>query len=115
MEENGLPLPPVRCLSKEEAARYLGIGVTLLTELEVPSIKLGRRCVYDVLDLDSWLEDYKQRERGRVGKEQSLWPTKQASTEGRILGTGGWQQPSRTADAYAKALGLKTERKPKRS
>lgn len=53
MEEKALPLPPVRCLSKEEAARYLGIGVTLLVELEVPFIKLGRRCVYDVLDLDA--------------------------------------------------------------
>ena len=115
MEENGLPLPPVRCLSKEEAARYLGIGVTLLTELEVPYIKLGRRCVYDVLDLDAWLEEYKQRERGRVGKEQSLWPKKLESTGAPIPGTGGLQQPSRTADEYAKALGLKTERKPKRS
>jgi len=114
MEEIGLPLPPVRCLSKEEAARYLGVGVTLLTELEVPFIKLGRRCVYDVLDLDAWLEDYKQRERGRAGKEKSLWPKMLESTEGPIPGTGGWQQPSRTADAYAKALGLKTEKKPRR-
>lgn len=114
MEEKALPLPPVRCLSKEEAARYLGIGLTLLVELEVPFLKLGRRCVYDVLDLDAWLEEYKQRERGRAGKESSLWPMKQESTEGRILGTGGLQQPSRTDGDYAKVLGLKTERKPKR-
>ena len=112
MNEIGLPLPPVRCLSKEEAARYLGIGVTLLAELDVPAIKLGRRCVYDVLDLNVWLEDYKQR--GRAGKESSLWPKKLEPTEDRILGTGGLQQPSQTADIYAKVLGLKTGRKPKR-
>jgi hypothetical protein len=68
MEDNGLPLPPVRCLSKEHAADYLGIGVTLLAELDVPFIKLGRRCVYDVLDFDAWLKEYKQRKRaGRKG------------------------------------------------
>lgn len=114
MDEQALPLPSARCLSKEEAARYLGIGVTLLVELEVPFLKFGRRCVYDVLDLDAWLEEYKQRERGRAGKEQSLWPMKQASIEGRIPGIGGSQQPSRTDGDYAKVLGLKTERKPKR-
>ena len=47
MDDNGLPLPAARCLSKEQAAAYLGIGVTLLTELNVPALKLGRRCVYD--------------------------------------------------------------------
>ncbi|MGQ0522918.1 MAG: hypothetical protein ACT4P8_04560 [Betaproteobacteria bacterium] len=33
---SGLPLPAVRCLTKEQAAAYLGIGVTLLGELGVP-------------------------------------------------------------------------------
>jgi len=107
MDENGLPLPAPRCLSKEQAAAYLGIGVTLLTELCIPAIKLGRRCVYDKLDLDAWLEEYKQR--GRAGKEL-IWPVKQESTEGRILGTGGLIQPSRTAKEYARVLGLKTEK-----
>lgn len=113
MEENGLPLPPVRCLSKEEAARYLGIGVTLLVELAVPYIKLGRRCVYDVLDLDSWLEEYKQREQRRAGKEKSSWLKKPESTKGLILGTGGLQQHSRTELEYARALGLKTDNRRK--
>lgn len=112
MDAIGLPLPPVRCLSKEEAACYLGIGVTLLAELDVPAIKLGRRCVYDVLDLDTWLEEYKQR--GRAGKESSLWPKKSESTAVLTVGTGGLQQPSQTADVYARVLGLKTEKKPKR-
>ncbi len=113
MNDNGLPLPAPRCLSKEQAAAYLGIGMTLLAELAIPCVKLGRRCVYDVLDLDAWLNEYKQR--GRAGKEKSLWPVKPASTGDRILVSGGLTQPSRTADAYAEALGLKAEKTPKPS
>lgn len=109
-----LPLPAVRCLSKEEAACYLGIGVTLLSELEIPFIKLGRRCLYDKVDLDEWIEEYKQREHGRAKKE-ALWPNKpkKASTGGKTLATGGLQQRSQTAKEYAKVLGLKSERMPK--
>lgn len=113
-EETGLPLPAARCLNKEQAAEYLGIGVTLLVELGVPFIKLGRRCVYDKLDLDTWLDEYKNRERGRARKEETLWPMKLEPTGERILATGGSMQPSRTASEYAKVLGLKTEKKPKR-
>ena len=113
-EETALPLPAARCLNKEQAAEYLGIGVTLLVELGVPFIKLGRRCLYDKLDLDTWLDEYKSREQGRAGKEKTLWPVKQESTDEKILVTGGLPQPSRTASEYAKVLGLKTEKKPKR-
>ncbi len=110
MDDNGLPLPAARCLSKEQAAAYLGIGVTLLTELNVPFVKIGRRCVYDKLDLDVWLDEYKRREHWRAGKEKTLWPVKPESTDDRILSSGGFQQRSQTANAYAKALGLKTEK-----
>ncbi|MDP1559278.1 MAG: helix-turn-helix domain-containing protein [Nitrosomonas sp.] len=114
MEKISLPLPAIRCLSKEEAACYLGIGVTLLSELKIPYIKLGRRCLYDKVDLDDWLEEYKQREHGRA-KEEALWPNKpkKASTGGKTLATGGLQQRSQTAKEYAKVLGLKSERMPK--
>ena len=106
-----LPALPVRrCLTKDQAAAYLGIGVTLLATLDVPAIKFGRRLVYDFLDLDAWLEDYKHR--GRAGKE-TLWPVKLESTEGRIVGIGGSMQHSRTASVYAKVLGLKTDKKQK--
>ena len=106
-----LPLPPVRCLTKEQAATYLGIGVTLLNDLQVPFIKLGRRCVYDQVDLDAWLAEYKQR--GRAGKE-NLWPVRKESTGGKILASGGLQQPSRMELEYARALGLRVgnRRKP---
>ena len=113
-KEVGLPLPAARCLNKEQAAEYLGIGVTLLSELGVPFIKLGRRCLYDKLDLDAWLDEYKTRERGRAGKEKALWPVKLESTGERILATGGLTPSYQTANAYAKALGLKTDQPPKR-
>jgi len=113
MEEVSLPLPTVRCLSKEEAARYLGIGVTLLAELGIPFLKIGRRCLYDKVDLDDWIEDYKQREHGRAKKE-TLWPKpKMDSTGGKILASGGLQQRSQVAKEYARVLGLKSEKMPK--
>jgi len=113
MEDNGLPLPAARCLSKEQAAAYLGIGITLLTELNVPFIKMGRRCLYDKLDLDTWLDEYKQCEHWRAGKEKSLWPVKPESTGGQIQGTGGLIPCSRMASAYAEVLKPKTGSKQK--
>ncbi|HNV87616.1 MAG TPA: helix-turn-helix domain-containing protein [Methylotenera sp.] len=111
MKDNDLPLPSIRCLSKEEAASYLGIGVTLLSELDIPTVKFGRRLVYDKVDLDLWLEEYKQR--GRAGKE-FIWPVKPESTSETIHHVGGLTQHSQTAKEYAKVLGLKTEPKLKR-
>lgn len=112
MDETDLPLPPVRCLSKEQAAVYLGIGVTLLAQLDVPCIRFGRRCVFDRIDLDAWLDEHKG-ERRRAGKE-ALWPDLKDSTGDRIRPAGGSMQRSPTASAYAKALGLKAERMPRR-
>src|SRR5258706_16124529 len=107
-----LQVPTARCLTKEQAAAYLGIGVTLLAELGVPVVKFGRRSVYDRFDLDAWLEEYKRR--GRAGKDSGTkWPIRPASTGDRIPGSGGSTLHYRTADAYAKALGLETGKKSK--
>ena len=70
-----------RCVTRQEAADYLGIGVTLLESLGVPALHLGRRRVYDRVDLDAWLDDYKSQ--GRAGKE-TQWPAKPGSTR-RLL------------------------------
>lgn len=86
--------------------------MTLLNELGVPIVKFGRRAVYDKVDLDRWLDDYKQR--GRAGKE-TLWPEKLECLKDRIPGSIGLTLPSPTADAYAKALGLKAVKKQKRT
>jgi hypothetical protein len=108
-DEPGLPLPSTRGLSRKQAAVYLGIGITLLAAQGVPFVQIGRRCIYDRVDLDSWLDDYKHRGRAR---KETLWPVKTDSTGGGIPVSGGSMWCYRTADAYAKALGLKTERKP---
>ena len=113
MKDYDLPLPSIRCLSKEEAASYLGIGVTLLAELDIPAVKFGRRLVYDKVDLDLWLEEYKHRERGRVGKDLICTNPKKESIGGKTHATGGLVQRSLTARDYAKALGLKNEVRPK--
>ena len=110
LSAHSLRLPEARILSKEQAALYLGIGVTLLAELAVPFVKFGRRCVYDRIDLDAWLEEYKRR--GRARKEHS-WPVSPDSIGGGTLVSGGSTLHYQTASAYAEALGLKTGRKQK--
>lgn len=112
MDQPALSRPLARCLTRQEAADYLGVGVTLLESLGVPAIHFGRRRVYDRVDLDAWLDDYKQQ--GRAGKE-TQWPVKPGSTGETIPVSGGLQQRYRTASVYAKALGLKTDEKPKLS
>jgi len=98
-----LPLPAARCLNKQQAADYLGIGVTLLADIGPRPIKLGRRAVYDVVDLDAWLNEYKARGRAR---KEVLWPENEDSTNARIRPTGGSMRSSPTDAEYAKALGL---------
>lgn len=115
MAENGdalLQRPLARCLTKEEAADYLGIGVTLFSELHVPSVKFGRRCVYDRVDLDAWLDEYKRR--GRAGKD-ALWPVKPESTGARDRASGGSMWSCRTASEYEEALRLRTGKRRKLS
>jgi len=114
MHEDDLPLPPIRCLTKEQAAEYLGIGVTLFESLGVPCIKFGRRSAYDKVDLDAWLEEYKHR--GRAGKDgYAIWPVKPDSTGEKIRAAGGSIVSYPTVSEYEEVLGLKTEKKPKRS
>jgi hypothetical protein len=104
-ESRPLPLPNARVLNKHQAAAYLGIGVTLLSQIGPLPIALGRRRVYDVLDLDRWLEDYKSR--GWASKEV-IWPKKEDSIEGRTRPTGGSKSFCQMDAEYAKALGLET-------
>ncbi len=96
---------PGRCLNRAQAAAYLGIGRTLLARIGPPPIRLGRRRVYDRVDLDRWLDNHKSR--GRAIKEE-LWPEKKDSTGDKIHRTGGSKQSSRTDAEYVKPLGLKS-------
>ncbi len=69
------PLPPrlhlrKRLLSIKEAAEYLGRTVPALRELQwagrLPYIQEGRRVMFDLLDLDTWIEAHKRRETHRL-------------------------------------------------
>ena len=104
-QQNPFDTCPVRCLDRTHAAAYLGIGKTLLTRIGPPPIRLGRRRVYDRVDLDRWLDNHKSR--GRAIKEE-LWPEKKDSTGDKIHRTGGSKRSSRTDAEYVKALGLKS-------
>jgi hypothetical protein len=105
-----LPLPIRRCLTKEQAADYLGIGVTLLLQIGPPPIKFGRRSVWDLVDLDGWLDQYKGR--GRAGKEVVQWPVQEESTAGGTPDIGGSMLSYRTAGEYAEALKPRAKRTP---
>ena len=105
-------LPAVRCLTRAQAAAYLGIGLTLFEALLIPAGRFGRRVVYDRLDLDRWLEDYKGRGRAR---KETLWPVNEASTGDGIPVTGGPMSYYPTEDAYAEALRPRRGAKQKRS
>ncbi len=100
-----LECPKRRCLTRTQAAEYLGIGATLFSQIGPAPIRFGRRTVYDLIDLDQWLDDYKSR--GRAIKEE-LWPEKKDSTGDKIHRTGGSKRSSRTDAEYVKALGLKS-------
>jgi len=87
--------------------------VTLLTELGVPFIKLVAAVSMTSLTwMPGWMT-INPRAR-RAGKGKTLWPVKLESTGERILASGGLAPSYQTANAYAKALGLKTDQPPKR-
>jgi hypothetical protein len=105
-----LPLPSPRCLSRDQAAAYLGIGVTLLASLSVRPVRLGRRLLYDRVDLDAWLDEHKGRGRA---VEEDLWPEDEDSTDEKTRRTGGSTLSSRMDAEYARALGYGSSTKPR--
>ena len=61
------PLP--RYFGPAEAARYLGLSPKTLQRMRVtgegpPYVKVGRRVIYDRLDLDGWAAKRKRRFTG---------------------------------------------------
>jgi hypothetical protein len=43
-------------LSRREAAKALGVGLSMFDSLEIPKIQIGRRVVYRREVLESWLK-----------------------------------------------------------
>jgi len=56
-----------RLISVEDAARYLGVQKSTIyswaARKKVPSVKIGRRLLFDQEDLDRMIEAGKRRER----------------------------------------------------
>lgn len=55
-----------RKLSVPEAARYLGLSVSTLNKMRLNGtgpcfLKLGRRVLHDIRDLESWVRERKRR------------------------------------------------------
>jgi excisionase family DNA binding protein len=58
--ESGRLAPSAKVLRTRDAAEYVGIGESTLTNLRVSGggprfIKLGKTVLYDVRDLDKWM------------------------------------------------------------
>ena len=55
-----LPLVPRRLVSIQDAAHYTGLSVhtlyTMVSQRRVPYVKLGRRVMFDLTALDTWIK-----------------------------------------------------------
>ncbi len=62
-----IPLGEKRLISVEEAAKYLGVQKSTIYSWawrrKIPSVKMGRRLLFDREDLDRMIEVGKRRER----------------------------------------------------
>jgi len=59
-----------RVFGRKEAASYLGVSPSMLDKLVaqgiLPRIKLGRRVIFKVEDLEGLLEMHRERRKGRA-------------------------------------------------
>ncbi len=62
-----IPLGEKRLISVEDAARYLGVKKSTIYSWawrrKIPSVKIGRRLLFDQEDLDRMIEAGKREER----------------------------------------------------
>ncbi len=62
-----IPLGEKRLISVEDAARYLGVKKSTIYSWawrrKIPSVKMGRRLLFDQEDLDRMIEAGKREER----------------------------------------------------
>lgn len=102
-----LPYPVVRCLTKHDAAQYLGIGVTLFDSLRIPCVRFGRRCVWDRVDLDAWLDKHK---RAAARNDSDTRDDQRGACVDR-RDAGRMAADARVAREYAAVLGLTRKEK----
>ncbi|UAK23633.1 helix-turn-helix domain-containing protein [Sphingomonas nostoxanthinifaciens] len=58
-----------RLLSADDAAEYLGISRTTLATLTIPSKGIGRRVLYDIRDLDRFVDRMGEQAEAAVPAE----------------------------------------------
>lgn len=80
-ESGALRDPPNRLLNVQEAARFLGLSVSTLNKMRMtgagcPFLKLGRRVLYDLHDLQGWAYE---RRRFHTSESQVEPNSKKAS------------------------------------
>jgi hypothetical protein len=63
-------------LSTRDAARFLGVSASMLAKLRISSggpcfLKINRRVLYDLVDLESWAQSRKQRHTSERSSTQT--------------------------------------------
>jgi predicted DNA-binding transcriptional regulator AlpA len=98
---------PPRLLRSDDAAKYLGMSLTLFTEVVRPSlpvITFGRRCVaFDRHDLDAWVDDYKAR-NGHLGLGAMAWVQKVKRINTHPQKSKGVRSSGRVAEVIEQCL-----------
>ena len=78
--------PWPRLLSEADAADYLSIGATMFRGLGIKARRVGRRVLYDIRDLDRWVDRMEEQPiaavdhlRESADEEERFFARRQAS------------------------------------
>ena len=100
-----------KLLSREEAASYLGIGLTTFEEVvqpELPIVRIGRRVLFDVEDLDGWITAQKVRGTSPATEAERRSTTSVGASRSSARKPGvasGCPQPMNRSELLAKLRG----------
>ena len=102
------PMPQRRYLSRQEAAKWLGVSVDTFMNFNIPFVDLGPRCKrWDIVDIVRYADDNKSRDSARTSDQKRRRKTCE-STNAKARRNGGSIGETRTVDDTARALGLTT-------
>jgi hypothetical protein len=103
------PLPERRYLSRDEAARWLGLSVETFDRLAIPYCDFGPRCRrFDVFDIIAFANENKRRDGARTSETNEKRYGPCDSTEDPARLTGGLRGTTGTEGALAEVLELET-------
>jgi predicted DNA-binding transcriptional regulator AlpA len=96
-----------RLIRLRDVADYLGMDINRFNREVRPlliEIRIGKQGVaFDRLDLDAWVEQYKQRNECPVNKRKKLWDIKKFQDSKSVMESGSSIKKS-LEDEFAKAL-----------